>query len=153
DRATAERHLNACEACRGQVQLWGNIGYVLGTLPAGRPSARVDQAIARLANPPRRVGRPALPGLAARAAIAGAAIVAVILGGLPLAQQPGVAPGCCASGRPPRITATIAAPAMAARAAKPGSAGRPTRRGGFARRAMAWSTRADGLPAGSVPRT
>src|SRR6185503_19044216 len=87
DRATAERHLNACEACRGQVQLWGNIGYVLGTLPAGRPSARVDQAIARLANPPRRVGRPALPGLAA-----GAAIVAVILGGLPLAQQPGATP-------------------------------------------------------------
>ena len=92
DRATAERHLNACEACRGQVQLWGSIGYALRTLPAGRPSARVDQAIARLANPPRRVGRPALPGLAARAAIAGAAIVAVILGGLPLAQQPGATP-------------------------------------------------------------
>ncbi len=92
DRATAERHLNACEACRGQVQAWGSLGYALRTLPAGRPSARVDQAIARLANPPRRIGRPALPGLAARAAIAGAAILAVILGGLPLAQQPGATP-------------------------------------------------------------
>lgn len=92
DRATAERHLNACEACRGRVQLWGGIGYALRTLPAGRPSGRVDQAIARLANPPQRVGRPALPGLAARAAIAGAAILAVILGGLPLAQQPGAIP-------------------------------------------------------------
>jgi anti-sigma factor RsiW/streptogramin lyase len=92
ERATAERHLNACEACRGQVQLWGSIGYALRTLPAGRPSARVDQAIARLANPPQRVGRPALPGLAARAAIAGAAILAVVLGGLPLAQQPGATP-------------------------------------------------------------
>ena len=92
DRATSERHLNACEACRGQVQLWGNIGYVLRTLPAGRPSASVDQAIAHLANPPRRIGRPALPGLAARATIAGAAIIAVILGGLPLAQQPGATP-------------------------------------------------------------
>src|SRR6185295_516665 len=92
DRATAERHLNACEACRGQVQVWGSIGYTLRTLPTGRPSARVDQAIARLANPPRRVGRLALPGLAARAAIAGAAILAVILGGMPLAQQPGATP-------------------------------------------------------------
>src|SRR6185295_19859581 len=82
ERATAERHLNACEACRGQVQAWGSLGYALRTMPVGRPSARVDQAIARLSNPPKRVGRPALPGLAARAAIAGAAIVAVILGGL-----------------------------------------------------------------------
>ena len=39
DRATAERHLNACEACRGQVQVWGSLGYALRTMPAGRPSA------------------------------------------------------------------------------------------------------------------
>src|SRR3990170_4827500 len=56
DRAVAERHLTACAACRGEVQAWGNVGYLLRTLPAGRPSARVDLAIARLANPPRRVG-------------------------------------------------------------------------------------------------
>lgn len=92
ERATAERHLNACEACRGQVQEWGSLGYALKTLPAGRPSARVDQAIARLANPPKRMSRPAFPGFAARVAIAGAAILAVILGGLPLAQQPGATP-------------------------------------------------------------
>src|SRR5438445_1106954 len=88
ERAVAERHLSACEACRGEVQLWGTVGYVLRTLPAGRPSARVDQAIARLANPPRRIRIPAFPVLAPRLAIAAAAIVAVILSGLPLAQAP-----------------------------------------------------------------
>jgi anti-sigma factor RsiW len=93
DRAVAERHLGACEVCRAHVQLWGAVGYALRTLPAGRPSARVDQAIARLANPPRRrLGLPAFPPLAARVAIAAAAIIAVILGGLPLAQTPGVTP-------------------------------------------------------------
>src|SRR6266699_2889642 len=67
----------SCEACRGEVQLWGTVGYVLRTLPVGRPSARVDQAIARLANPPRRIRIPAFPVLAPRLAIAAAAIVAV----------------------------------------------------------------------------
>src|SRR6266516_3821159 len=38
ERAVAERHLSECEACRGEVQLWGTVGYVLRTLPAGRPS-------------------------------------------------------------------------------------------------------------------
>src|SRR5438128_11114328 len=88
ERAVAERHLSSCEACRGEVQLWGTVGYVLRTLPVGRPSARVDQAIARLANPPRRIRIPAFPVLAPRLAIAAAAIVAVILSGLPLAQAP-----------------------------------------------------------------
>src|SRR5438093_4955344 len=88
ERAVAERHLSSCEACRGEVQLWGTVGYVLRTLPAGRPSARVDQAIARLTNSPRRIGLPAFPVLAARLAIAAAAIVAVILSGLPLALAP-----------------------------------------------------------------
>jgi anti-sigma factor RsiW/streptogramin lyase len=91
DRAVAERHLGACAACRGEVQAWGNVGYLLRTLPAGRPSARVDQSIARLANPPRR-GLPAFPRLAPRLAIAGAAILAVIIGGLPLAQTPAPTP-------------------------------------------------------------
>jgi anti-sigma factor RsiW len=91
DRAVAERHLTACAACRGEVQAWGNVGYLLRTLPAGMPSARVDQAIARLANPPRR-GLPAFPRLAPRLAIAGAAILAVIIGGLPLARTPGPIP-------------------------------------------------------------
>src|SRR5688572_2928934 len=91
DRAVAERHLGACAACRGEVQAWGNVGYLLRTLPAGMPSARVDQAVARLANPPRR-GLPAFPRLAPRLAIAGAAILAVIIGGLPLAQTPGPTP-------------------------------------------------------------
>jgi anti-sigma factor RsiW len=89
DRAVAERHLASCEACSAQVHGWLTVSHVLRTLPAGRPSARVDAAIARLANPPRRVGLPAFPGLAARVVIAGAAILAVILGGLPLAQAPG----------------------------------------------------------------
>src|SRR5438094_1668383 len=89
ERAVAERHLSSCEACRGEVQLWGTGGYVLRTLPVGRPSARVDQAIARLANPPRRIRIPAFPVFAPRLAIAAAAIVAVILSGLPLAQPPG----------------------------------------------------------------
>src|SRR2546427_2134431 len=89
ERAVAERHLSSCEVCRDEVQLWGTVGYVLRTLPAGRPSARVDQAIARLANPPRRIRIPAFPVLAPRLAIAAAAIVAVILSGLPLAQAPG----------------------------------------------------------------
>src|SRR3989442_1394089 len=88
ERAVAERHLSSCEACRGEVQLWGTVGYVLRTLPAGRPSARVDQAIALLAKPPPRMGLPAFPVLAPRLAIAAAAIVAVILSGLPLAQAP-----------------------------------------------------------------
>src|SRR5437899_77728 len=88
ERAVAERHLTSCEACRGEVQLWGTVGYVLRTLPVGRPSARVDQAIARLANPRRRIRIPAFPVLAPRLAIAAAAIVAVILSGLPLAQAP-----------------------------------------------------------------
>src|SRR5437762_4880910 len=88
ERAVAERHLSSCESCRDEVQLWGSVGYVLRTLPAGRPSTRVDQAIARLANPPRRIGLPAFPVLAPRLAIAAAAIVAVILSGLPLAQAP-----------------------------------------------------------------
>src|SRR5687768_6486056 len=92
DRAVAERHLGACAACRDEVQAWGNVGYLLRTLPAGRPSARVDQAIARLVSPPRRVGLPAFPRLAPRLAIAGAAILAVIIGGLPLAQTPGPTP-------------------------------------------------------------
>src|SRR5687767_5571173 len=92
DRAVAERHLTACAACRGEVQAWGNVGYLLRTLPAGRPSERVDQAIARLVSPPQRVGRPAFPRLAPRLAIAGAAILAVIVGGLPLAQTPGPTP-------------------------------------------------------------
>lgn len=92
DRAAAERHLAACAACRGDVQSWLTVSHVLRTLPAGRPSARVDQAIARLANPPRRIGLPAFPVLAPRLAIAAAAIVAVILSGLPLAQTPGPTP-------------------------------------------------------------
>src|SRR4026208_2404346 len=29
ERATAERHLNACEACRGHVQARGRLGYAL----------------------------------------------------------------------------------------------------------------------------
>src|SRR6266850_288212 len=88
ERATAERHLTACESCRTDVQNWGTVGYALKTLPAGRPSARVDAAIARLANPPRRRGLPAFPVLAPRLAIAAAAIVAVILSGLPVSQAP-----------------------------------------------------------------
>lgn len=86
DRAAGERHLAACVPCRAQVKAWASIGDALRTLPAGLPSARVDQAIARLANPPRRTGVPTFPGLAARVVIAGAATVAVILSGLPLAQ-------------------------------------------------------------------
>ena len=89
DRAVAERHLASCEACSAQVHSWLTVSHVLRTLPAGRPSARVDAAIARLANPPRRIGLPTFPGIAARVAIAGAAILAVIISGLPLAQAPG----------------------------------------------------------------
>jgi streptogramin lyase len=89
DRAVAERHLASCEACSAQVHGWLTVSHVLRTLPAGRPSARVDEAIARLANPPRRIGLPSFPVLAPRLAIAAAAIVAVILSGLPLAQAPG----------------------------------------------------------------
>jgi anti-sigma factor RsiW/streptogramin lyase len=92
DRAVAERHLGSCVACRAEVEAWGNVGYLLKTLPAGRPSARVDEAIARMTNPPRRVGTGVFPRLAPRLAIAGAAVVAVILGGLPLAQTPGPTP-------------------------------------------------------------
>jgi anti-sigma factor RsiW len=88
DRAVAERHLAACEACSAQVHGWLTVSHVLRTLPAGKPSSRVDEAIARLADPPRRIRLPAFPGVAARVAIAGAAILAVILGGLPLAQAP-----------------------------------------------------------------
>jgi streptogramin lyase/anti-sigma factor RsiW len=87
DRAVAERHLASCEACSALVHGWLTVSHVLRTLPAGRPSARVDEAIARLANPPRRIRLPAFPALAARVAIAGAAILAVILSGLP--QAPG----------------------------------------------------------------
>src|SRR6266540_2065817 len=84
DRAVADRHLGACEACRSEVQAWGSLGYALRTLPAGKPSARVDQVIAALPGvgggraPTWR--RLAFPGFAARVAIAGAAILAVILG-------------------------------------------------------------------------
>src|SRR6266545_1668246 len=92
DRAAGERHLDACEACRDQVQVWASVGDGLRALPAGMPSVRVDQAMARLAKPPRRLGLPAFPGFAARVAIAGAAILAVILGGLPLARTPGATP-------------------------------------------------------------
>src|SRR5688500_5723664 len=92
DRAVAERHLAACAACPDEVEAWGKVGYLLRTLPAGRLSARVDAAIARLANPPRRVGPRTLPGVGARIAIAGAAILAVIAGGLPLAQTPSPTP-------------------------------------------------------------
>jgi len=92
DRAAGERHLAACEACRTQVQAWASVANILRTLPVGMPSARVDQAIARLANPPRRVGVRGFPGLPARVAIAGAAILAVILSGVPLAQAPGGTP-------------------------------------------------------------
>src|SRR5258708_4362014 len=75
DRAVAERHLATGDTCSAKVHSWLTVSRVLRTLPAGRPSARVDDAIARLANPPRRVGLPAFPGLAARVAIAGAAIL------------------------------------------------------------------------------
>ena len=92
ERAASERHLAACEACSAQVESWLTISHVLRTLPAGKPSARVDQAVARLANPPSRVALPAFPRLAPRIAIAGAAILAVILGGLPLAQAPDATP-------------------------------------------------------------
>ena len=92
DRATAERHLAACASCAAQVQGWLGLSHVLRTLPAGRPSDRVDAAIARLVRGPRRIGRPAFPGIAARVAIASAAIVAVILGGLPLGQTPVATP-------------------------------------------------------------
>ena len=89
DRAVAERHLASCEACSALVHGWLTVSHVLRTLPAGKPSARVDEAIARLANAPRRIGLPSFPVLAPRLAIAAAAIVAVILSGLPLAQAPG----------------------------------------------------------------
>jgi streptogramin lyase len=91
DRAAAERHLAACDACRAQIQSWVSVASALRSLPAGVPSARVDRAIARLANPPRHLRRPA-PVLAPRLAIAAAAIVAVLLSGLPLAQAPGGTP-------------------------------------------------------------
>src|SRR6266545_3239308 len=64
-----ERDLDACEACRDQVQVWASVGDGLRALPAGMPSVRVDQAMARLAKPPRRLGLPAFPGFAARVAI------------------------------------------------------------------------------------
>src|SRR6267143_5894503 len=63
DRATAERHLASCDACSAQVHSWLTVSHVLRTLPAGKPSARVDAAIARLSNPPRRLGLPAFPAL------------------------------------------------------------------------------------------
>jgi streptogramin lyase/anti-sigma factor RsiW len=92
DRAVAERHLASCQGCSAQVQAWLSVSEILRTLPAGMPSARVDEVVARLANPPRRVRRPAFPTLAPRLGIAGAAIVAVIVSGLPVAQQPGATP-------------------------------------------------------------
>src|SRR4030088_521663 len=88
DRAVAQRHLASCDACSAQVHGWLTVSHILRTLPAGRPSARVGETIAPPANPPRRIGLPAFPGLAARVAIAGLAILAVILSGLPLAQAP-----------------------------------------------------------------
>jgi anti-sigma factor RsiW/streptogramin lyase len=93
DRATSQRHLAACESCRAQVQTWSSVRDVLRALPAGRPSADVDQSIARLANPPRRAVLPAFRGAAARVAIAGTAIVAVVLSGLPLTRLPVALPG------------------------------------------------------------
>src|SRR4030088_2539000 len=51
DRAVAERHLASCDACSAQVHSWLTVSHVLRTLPAGKPSTRVDAAIARLANP------------------------------------------------------------------------------------------------------
>src|SRR6266508_631199 len=42
DHAAAQRHLDACDACRAQNRAWGGVAHILRALPAGRPSARVD---------------------------------------------------------------------------------------------------------------
>jgi anti-sigma factor RsiW len=92
ERAAGERHLAACEPCRLQLQAWTSAAAAIRALPAGRPSARVDEAIARLVNPPRPVGVRGFPGLPARLAIAGAAIFAIILSGIQPAQAPVATP-------------------------------------------------------------
>src|SRR5437773_1889326 len=100
EAAVAERHLETCATCRADERTWSTLSAALAALPAGFPSARVDEAIAAIARRERRpVARP-VPAIAARALVtitAAIAVVAVALSpvaptGAPVATQIGTQP-------------------------------------------------------------
>ena len=95
EAAVAERHLEACSSCRTSERTWTDVVAAIAALPAGTPSARVDEAIGAIARRERRVPvvRPVLVGARALAAVTVAvAIVAIAVapqgGNAPVAAQP-----------------------------------------------------------------
>src|SRR5438093_2512368 len=96
EAAVAERHLETCATCRADERTWSTLSAALAALPAGFPSARVDEAIAAIARRERRpVARP-VPAIAARALVTVTAAIAVVAVALspvvptvvPVATQP-----------------------------------------------------------------
>ncbi len=84
--AVTARHLEACEACRAMVAGWRALPALIGALPAGTPSPRVDRAIAELSRHDTR--RAARPALVARGLIAAGATVAILVAGLARTSAP-----------------------------------------------------------------
>src|SRR5919204_2729755 len=82
EAAVAERHLETCATCQATERGWADVAVAISALPAGAPSARVDEAIG--ANPRRErrvplpVARPLLVGARALAAATVAAAVVII---------------------------------------------------------------------------
>ncbi|HET7700570.1 MAG TPA: zf-HC2 domain-containing protein [Candidatus Limnocylindria bacterium] len=86
EAALAERHLETCAGCRRTEAVWSAARTALVALPAARPSARVDAAIAALVRPAPRRRR--VPVFAARALISATAALAIVITMLPRAGAP-----------------------------------------------------------------
>lgn len=82
ESAIATAHLSGCASCRADVKAWTTAEHALAALPAARPSARVDAAIAALGGQPAglRLPRIAWPVPAAAVAFALSLLIAFNLG-------------------------------------------------------------------------
>jgi anti-sigma factor RsiW/sugar lactone lactonase YvrE len=91
----ATAHLATCAGCRADVARWSAAEVALKTLPASRPSARVDAFVAALGREPeRRVAATGLgrawpvPALALATAISLVLVLSLPQAGAPVATQP-----------------------------------------------------------------
>src|SRR5712691_1572977 len=74
ESSIAAAHRASCRSCRSDIQKWVRADHVMAAMPASRPSARVDAAIASLgrrpvARVPRLGGAWAVPTMALATAL------------------------------------------------------------------------------------
>ena len=87
ESAVATAHLASCAACRANVQRWSIAEQTLAALPASRPSARVDAAIAALGREPAGLRLPRIAWPVPALALAAAMSILIIFD-LSLGQAP-----------------------------------------------------------------